>query len=62
MNLVLLPDINAGEELQQKLSPLCKDITAQWAGRPHVHSSPAEIVEIVDSVGELLDLLMRLPL
>lgn len=49
--LVLLPDINAGEELQQKLSPLCKDITAQWAGRPHVHSSPAEIVEIVDSVG-----------
>ncbi|MHA1869946.1 MAG: endonuclease Q family protein [Promethearchaeota archaeon] len=50
-HVVLLPDIKAGEELQKRLEPKTKDIKAYYAGRPHIHLSPAEIVDLVDEVG-----------
>lgn len=50
-HVVLLPDLTAGERLEQVLTPFVKDIKGRWAGRPHVQKSPAEVVELVESVG-----------
>src|SRR6056297_791969 len=50
-HVVLLPDLHAAEQLQKSLDPYVKNITGRWAGRPHVHKSPAEIVEFVEDVG-----------
>jgi PHP family Zn ribbon phosphoesterase len=50
-HLVLLPDLHAGEVLQERLTPFVKNIDGRWAGRPHVNKTPAEIVELVESVG-----------
>ncbi len=50
-HVVLLPDFKAAEELQKALSPKVKNITGKWAGRPHAHIGPAEIVEMVEDVG-----------
>jgi uncharacterized protein (TIGR00375 family) len=50
-HVVLLPDISAAERLQETLTPFVKDISNRWAGRPHVHKSPAEVVELIEDVG-----------
>ncbi|MCP4763493.1 MAG: hypothetical protein GY870_17095 [archaeon] len=50
-HVVLLPDIKSGEMLQEKITSKTKNVTGNWAGRPHVNVSPAEIVEIVESCG-----------
>jgi uncharacterized protein (TIGR00375 family) len=50
-HLVFLPDLHAGEVLQEKLNPFVKNIEGRWAGRPHVNKTPAEIVEIIETVG-----------
>ena len=50
-HVVLLPDFSAAEALQSNLTPFVKDIEGRWAGRPHVHKSPAEVVELIEDVG-----------
>lgn len=50
-HVVFLPDFHAAEVLQKNLDPFVKNITGRWAGRPHVHKSPAEIIEFVENVG-----------
>ncbi len=50
-HVIFLPDFHAAEELESSLTPYVKNITGRWAGRPHVHRSPAEIVELVNNVG-----------
>ncbi|MHA1728766.1 MAG: endonuclease Q family protein [Promethearchaeota archaeon] len=50
-HVVLLPDIETGELLQKKISSKTKNITGNYAGRPHVHMSPAEIADLVDDIG-----------
>ncbi len=52
-HVVLLPDFRSAEVLQERLSPFVKNIEGRWAGRPHVHKSPAEIVEFIEDVGGL---------
>lgn len=50
-HVILLPDIKTGEILQKKIASKTKNVTSEWAGRPHVHMSPAEIVDLVDDIG-----------
>lgn len=50
-HVVFLPNFHAAEELQKLLDPFVKNIDGRWAGRPHVHKSPAEIVDLVEEVG-----------
>ncbi|RLI65260.1 MAG: hypothetical protein DRO88_05075 [Promethearchaeia archaeon] len=52
--LVLLPDFSAVDALVERISPYVKNITGRWAGRPHVHRSPGELVEIVEEVNGLI--------
>lgn len=50
-HVVLLPTIEAGEELMKKIDPYTKNVTGDYAGRPHVNIPPAEILEMVHDVG-----------
>ncbi|MHA1342299.1 MAG: endonuclease Q family protein [Promethearchaeota archaeon] len=50
-HVILLPTLNSAEELEKKISSYTKDTTAYFAGRPHVHLKPPEIVELVEEVG-----------
>jgi uncharacterized protein (TIGR00375 family) len=50
-HVVFLPDFASADRLQEILDPYVKDIKGRWAGRPHVNKSPAEIVDLVESVG-----------
>ncbi len=52
--LVLLPDFAAAQSLQDTLAPFTKNISGRWAGRPHIHKSPGELVEIVTDVNGLI--------
>ena len=53
-HVVLLPSFEAAEELVVGLRPKTKDLDGAWAGRPHVHLTPAEVVEMVTKVGGLI--------
>lgn len=53
-HVVLLPDFRAAESLTERLRPYVKNIDGRWAGRPHVHRSPSELVEIVEEVNGLM--------
>ncbi len=53
-HVVLLPTFESAEELVRGLRPKTKDLDGEWAGRPHVHLSPAEVVEMVARVGGLI--------
>ncbi len=53
-HVVLLPSLESAEELVAGLRPKTKDIDGEWAGRPHVHLTPAEVVELVAKVGGLI--------
>lgn len=52
--LVLLPDFSSVQALIDKISPYVANISGRWAGRPHVHRSPEELVEIVSDVNGLI--------
>ncbi len=53
-HVVLLPSFESAEELVAILRPKTKDLDGEWAGRPHVHLTPAEVVEVVTKVGGLI--------
>lgn len=50
-HVVLLPTIESGAELMKKIDPHTKNVTGNYAGRPHVNVPPAEILDIVHDVG-----------
>ena len=50
-HVVLLPDLRAAEQLQQKLDPFVKNIDGKWAGRPHVNESPGFVVDLIHDLG-----------
>lgn len=50
-HVILLPNFEAGDELQEKIMDKAKGVTGQYGGRPHVNMSPPEIVELVNGVG-----------
>ncbi|MHA1519414.1 MAG: endonuclease Q family protein [Promethearchaeota archaeon] len=52
--VVFFPDFAAVEALVERIRPYVKNIDGRWAGRPHVHRSPAELVEIVEDVNGLI--------
>ncbi len=52
--VVFFPDFSAVEALVERIRPYVKNIDGRWAGRPHVHRSPAELVEIVEDVNGLI--------
>ncbi len=53
-HLVILPDLEAAEELERKLQPFSNNISKTWGGRPHVNLKAVEILEIVLSVDGLM--------
>ncbi len=53
-HLIILPDLSAAEELENKLQPYSKNISKTWGGRPHVNLNGAELLEIVLSVDGLM--------
>ncbi|MHA1674693.1 MAG: endonuclease Q family protein [Promethearchaeota archaeon] len=52
--VVFFPDFAAVEALVERIRPYVKNIDGRWAGRPHVHRSPAELVDIVEEVNGLI--------
>jgi len=50
-HVVLLPNLKAGEVLQQKLDGKAKGLDSAWGGRPHVHMGPAEVADLIDEIG-----------
>ncbi|WP_457559362.1 endonuclease Q family protein [Candidatus Harpocratesius sp.] len=53
-HLILLPDFSSVDVLIEKIRPYVKNIDGRWAGRPHVHRTPQELVEIVSDVNGLI--------
>lgn len=52
--LILLPDFSSVDALVEKIRPYVKNIDGRWSGRPHVHRTPEELVEIVSDVNGLI--------
>src|SRR4030042_3535719 len=53
-HVILLPSFTAAEELATGLRSKTKELDGEWAGRPHVHLTPAEVVEMVTKLGGLI--------
>lgn len=50
-HVILLPNFQAGDELQEKILDKAKGVTGPYGGRPHVNLSPPEIVELITDIG-----------
>jgi len=53
-HIVLLPDLNAAERLEEKIKVYTKDTSLYFAGRPHVHLSAPELVEIIEELNGII--------
>jgi uncharacterized protein (TIGR00375 family) len=53
-HVVLFPDFNSVEEIQNKLKPFSKNILDEWGGRPRVNLSPSALVDIITESGGVI--------
>jgi uncharacterized protein (TIGR00375 family) len=53
-HVVLFPDFNSVEEIQNKLKPYSKNMLDEWGGRPRVNLSPSALVDIITDSGGII--------
>ncbi|MDX1798887.1 MAG: endonuclease Q family protein, partial [Candidatus Lokiarchaeia archaeon] len=53
-HVVLFPDFNSVEEIQNKLKSYSKNILDEWGGRPRVNLSPSALVDIITDSGGII--------